>query len=184
MTQRPLWQSATIAFLLYLLASIVLLGHGTFAHFGSTTIGYGPDPPLFVWDLKWWPQAIFDGLNPLHVGVAYAPDGFNTTLVASMAAPSLVMAPLTQIAGPLVSYNVLEILIPAVNGWAAYLLCRTADAAHWPSVARGYVFGFSTYVLGHSLGHPFISLVAMAPRHLWRIEAASGGDHPRQRAHI
>lgn len=106
-TQMSLWRGATLAFLLYLLASTVLLGHGAFAHFGSATIGYGPDPPLFVWDLKWWPQAILDGLNPLHASVAYAPEGFDTTLVASMAAPSIVMAPVTQLAGPLVSYNIL-----------------------------------------------------------------------------
>ncbi len=161
--QASLWRGATLAFLLYLLASTVLLGHGAFAHFGSTTIGYGPDPLVFVWDLKWWPQAILDGLDPLRASVAYAPEGFDTTLVASMAAPSIAMAPLTQLAGPLVSYNVLTILAPAINGWAAYLLCRTAGARHWPSLAGGYLFGFSTYVLGHSLGHPFISLVAMLP---------------------
>lgn len=161
--------AATGAFLLYLLASIVLLGHGAFAHFGSTTIGYGPDPPLFIWDLKWWPQAILDGLNPLHTSVAYAPEGFDTTLVASMAAPSIVMAPVTQLAGPLASYNVLTILAPAVNGWAAYLLCRTAGARFWPALAGGYLFGFSTYVLGQSLGHPFISLVAMVPLALYLV---------------
>jgi hypothetical protein len=161
--------AATGAFLLYLLASIVLLGHGAFAHFGSTTIGYGPDPPLFIWDLKWWPQAILDGLNPLHTSVAYAPEGFDTTLVASMAAPSIVMAPVTQLAGPLVSYNVLTILAPAVNGWAAYLLCRTAGARFWAALAGGYLFGFSTYVLGQSLGHPFISLVAMVPLALYLV---------------
>jgi hypothetical protein len=162
-------RGATGAFLLYLLASIVLLGHGAFAHFGSTTIGYGPDPPLFIWDLKWWPQAILEGLNPLHTSVAYAPEGFDTTLVASMAAPSVAMAPVTQLAGPLVSYNVLTILAPAVNGWAAYLLCRTAGARTWPALAGGYLFGFSTYVLGQSLGHPFISLVAMVPLALYLV---------------
>lgn len=162
-SHRPPWQAAALAFVLYLFASIVLLGHGAFAHFGSVTIGYGPDPPLFIWDLKWWPQAILDGLNPLHTTVAYAPEGFDTTLVASMAAPSIAMAPVTQLAGPLVSYNVLTILAPAINGWAAYLLCKTAGARFWPALAGGYLFGFSTYVLGQSLGHPFISLVATLP---------------------
>jgi hypothetical protein len=151
------------AFAIYLIVSLILIGRPVMSHFGSNAIAYGPDPPLFMWDLKWWPQAILDGLNPLHASIAYAPEGFNTTLVASMAGPSLVMTPVTQIAGPLISYNVLSILIPAVNAWAAYLLCRTAGARYWPSVAGGYVFGFSTYVLGQSLGHPFISLVAMLP---------------------
>lgn len=162
-TQRPGWRSAAAAFVLYSVASALLVGHGVFGHFGSTTVGYGPDPPVFIWDLKWWPQAISEGLNPLHTIVAYAPEGFDTTQMTSIAGPSLVMAPITQIAGPLPSYNVLEILIPAVNAWAAYLLCREAGATHWPAFAGGYTFGFSTYVLGQSLGHPNLSLVAMVP---------------------
>lgn len=152
-----------LVFAIYLVASLVLIGRPVLEHFDSKAIGYGPDPPLFIWDLKWWPQAIVDGLNPLNASVAYAPEGFPTTLVASMAAPSLAMTPVTQLAGPLASYNVLLILIPAINGWAAYLLCRTAGARFLPSVVGGYIFGFSTYVLGQSLGHPFISLVAMLP---------------------
>jgi hypothetical protein len=162
-TSESLRRPAAFAFLLYLAASAILIGHGVYAHFDSTAVGYGPDPPLFLWDLKWWPQSILDGLNPLHTAVAYAPEGFDTPLITSLASPSAVMAPLTQLAGPLVSYNVLMILAPAVNGWAAYLLCRTAGARHWPSLCGGYIFGFSTYVLGHSLGHPYISLVGMVP---------------------
>jgi hypothetical protein len=156
---RPGWLPP----LLYAAVAVVLIGHGVLPHFGSTAVGYGPDPPLFMWDLKWWPQSIADGLNPLHVSVAYAPEGFDTTLVASMASPSLLLTPLTQIAGPLISYNVLTIAAPALNAWAAYLLCRACGAEYWPAVAGGYLFGFSTYVLGQSLGHPFISLVAALP---------------------
>lgn len=161
--QLARWQSAALAFAFYLLVSLVLVGHGALAHFGSTTIGYGPDPPVFTWDLKWWPQAILDGLDPLHSAVVYAPQGFNTTLMTSIAGPSLVMAPVTQAVGPLASYNALAILIPALNAWAAFLLCREAGGSSWPALAGGYAFGFSTYVLGQSLGHPNLSLVAMAP---------------------
>ncbi|HXS34947.1 MAG TPA: hypothetical protein VN758_14395 [Solirubrobacterales bacterium] len=161
--QLPRWQSATLAFALYLLLSAVLVGHGALAHFGSATIGYGPDPPVFTWDLKWWPQAIADGLDPLHSAVVYAPQGFNTTLMTSIAGPSLVMAPVTQTFGPLASYNALAILIPALNAWAAFLLCRQVGGSSWAALAGGYAFGFSTYVLGQSLGHPNLSLVAMAP---------------------
>lgn len=161
--QRPGWRSAAAAFVLYSIVSALLVGHGAFTHFGSTTIGYGPDPPVFIWDLKWWPQAIVEGLNPLHTVVAYAPEGFDTTQMTSIAGPSLAMAPITQIAGPLPAYNVLAILIPALNAWAAYLLCREAGSKHWPALAGGYAFGFSTYVLGQSLGHPNLSLVAMVP---------------------
>jgi hypothetical protein len=159
----PRWQSAALAFALYLLLSTVLVGHGALAHLGSVAIGYGPDPPVFAWDLKWWPQAILDGLDPLHSAVVYAPQGFNTTLMTSIAGPSLAMAPVTQAFGPLASYNALAILIPALNAWAAFLLCREAGGSSWAALAGGYAFGFSTYVLGQSLGHPNLSLVAMVP---------------------
>lgn len=152
-----------VALALYLIASLVLIGRPVLDHLGSDAIAYGPDPPLFIWDLKWWPQAIVDGLNPLVASVAYAPEGFPTPLITSIAGPSLVMAPVTQIFGPFVSYNVLMIAIPAINGYAAFLLCRTAGGKALPSIVGGYVFGFSSYVLGQSLGHPNLSLVAMAP---------------------
>ncbi len=155
--------AASIAFLLYLIASVILVGHGVLAHFGSRTVGYGPDPSLFIWDLKWWPQSILSGLDPLHAAVVYAPEGFDTALATSIAAPSLLLAPLTQAVGPLPAYNVLVILIPALNGLAAYLLCREASRVFWPALAGGYLFGFSTYVLGQSLGHPNLSLVACPP---------------------
>jgi len=158
-----------VAFGVYLLISLVLIGRPVLDGLDSSNIGYGPDPSFYMWDLKWWPQAIFDGTNPLHAGVVYAPDGFNTTLTTSMAAPSMLLAPLTQTAGPLVSYNVLEILIPAINGWAMFLLCRALDARFWAGLAGGYIFGFSTYVLGQSLGHPYISLVAVAPLALYLV---------------
>jgi len=151
------------AFAIYLLMSLVLVGHGTYAHFGSMSVGYGTDPSLFMWSLEWLPRTILDGHSLLHSDVIFAPEGFNTTLITSIAAPALAMAPVTLLAGPLISYNVLAILIPAVNGWAAYLLCRVAGARAWPSIVGGYVFGFSSYVLAQTLGHPNLSMVAMVP---------------------
>jgi hypothetical protein len=116
-----------------------------------------------VWILKWWPQAVASGWDPLHTSAAYAPDGFNMTWVTSIPGPSLALAPLTQLAGPIVSYNVLVILIPAINGWAAFMLCRELGARYPASVLGGYIFGFSSYVLGQAPGHPHMALVAALP---------------------
>jgi hypothetical protein len=154
---------AIVPFVLYLAVSVVLLGHLVLGHLGSTTIGAGPDPAAFVWIVKWWPQALANGWNPLHTDVAYAPDGFNMTWVTSIPGPSLALAPLTALAGPIVSYNVLAILIPALNGWSAFALCRTLDARYLAAVLGGYIFGFSTYVLLQDAAHPHAALVAMLP---------------------
>lgn len=163
------------AFALYLLVSMVLVGHGTYAHFGSMSVGYGTDPALFMWSLEWLPRTLIDGSSLLHSDIVFAPEGFNTTMITSIAGAGLAMAPVTLLAGPLISYNVLSILIPAVDGWAAYLLCRASGARPWPSVVGGYLFGFSSYVLAQTLGHPNLSLVAMVPLAAYLVLRRSQG---------
>lgn len=155
--------TVTAPFVLYLVVSVLLLGHLVLGDLGSTTIGAGPDPAAFVWIVKWWPQALANGWNPLHTNVAYAPDGFNMTWVTSIPGPSLALAPLTALAGPIVSYNVLAILIPALDGWAAFALCRGLGARYPAALLGGYLFGFSTYVLNQGAAHPHAALVALLP---------------------
>jgi hypothetical protein len=155
---------ATIApFGLYLVVSLIVLGHLVLGDIGSRTLGSGPDPAAFVWIVKWWPQAVANGWNPLHTDVVYAPEGFNMTWVTSIPGPSFALAPLTQLVGPIVSYNVLVILTPALNGWAAFMLCRGLGARYPAALLGGYVFGFSTYVMNQSAGHPQAALVALLP---------------------
>lgn len=154
---------AAIPLLLYLGLSLALIGRPVLADFGSRTIGFGADPTLFAWSMEWWPHAFLNGLDPIHPDIIYAPDGFNLTWATSVPILSIGLSPITALAGPIAAYNLLAVLIPALNGWAAFLLCRALGARFWPSVAGGYVFGFSTYVLGHSLGHPNLSLVAAIP---------------------
>lgn len=40
-------------------------------------------------------------------------------------------------------------MAPTLSAWAAYMLCRRVTGGFWPSLAGGYVFGFSSYELGH-----------------------------------
>jgi hypothetical protein len=155
--------AAIAPLVLYLGASALILGHLVLGDLNGTTIGTGPDPAAFVWIVKWWPQAVANGWNPLHTDVAYAPDGFNMTWVTSIPGPSLALAPLTALAGPIVSYNVLAILIPALNGWAAFALCRGLDARYPAAVLGGYLFGFSTYVMSQDAAHPHAALVVALP---------------------
>ena len=65
----------------------------------------------------------------------------------------LLLAPVTLTAGPVAAYNVAAILMPALAATTAFLLCRHVTRSFWPSLAGGYLFGFSSYVLGHELAH-------------------------------
>jgi hypothetical protein len=44
------------------------------------------------------------------------------------------------------------ILAPPSPLWTAYLLCRHVTRSSWASLAGGYLFGFSSYELGHCSG--------------------------------
>ena len=168
--------AGAVALGLYLLLSVAFFGLGVVGHLDSRSIGHGEDPGLFMWALKWWPQSIAEGWNPLHSDVVYAPQGWDLTWMTGLPGPSLVLAPLTQTVGPIATYNVLALLIPAANAFAAFLLCRSLGAGYWPSVAGGYLFGFSSYVLAQEVGgHPNLALVACIPLAGYLIVRRFGG---------
>ena len=73
------------------------------------------------------------------------------------------LAPLTSLVGPAATYNAAAVALPALAAWTAYLLCRRVTARLWPSVAGGYVFGFSSYVLGQQFGHLHMTAVLLVP---------------------
>ncbi|MGH2554485.1 MAG: hypothetical protein ACRDHO_02060 [Actinomycetota bacterium] len=153
------------AFSAYLAASVVLFGLPALSDFNGTFIGppAHPDPRFFFWALSWWPHALIDGLNPIWTYAVWAPAGYNLAWATGVPGPSLLMFPITVTAGPVVSYNVLAILSPALSGLAAFVLCRHVTGKFWPSLLGGYLFGFSTYQLGHLGLHINLELVFLMP---------------------
>jgi hypothetical protein len=147
----------------YLSISILFFGLPVLRHFSSRIVGFRGDPGLFIWDLGWWPHALANGLNPLYSKLVWAPDGVNLAWITGLPGPSVVAAPVTLAFGPIVAYNVLAILAPALSAWTAYLLFRHVTGVFWPSFAGGYFFGFSTYEIGHTLAHLNLTLVFLVP---------------------
>ena len=91
------------------------------------------------------------------------PVGINLAWTQSAPGLAIALAPLTLAAGPIVAYNVAAILMPALAAWTAFLLCRHVTDAVWPSLVGGYLFGFSTYVLGGTLAHVQTTAVFLLP---------------------
>jgi hypothetical protein len=147
---------------LYLALSTAYFGIPVLVHHGEIT-GTGSDPEIFIWSLGWWPHAVLHGDNGLFSYVVWSPVGVNLTWTTSIPGLATVAAPLTLIAGPASAYNVLAVLLPALAGWTAYLLCHHITRSFWPSLAGGYLFGFSSYMLGHTLGHMNMTAVFLVP---------------------
>jgi hypothetical protein len=119
------------------------------------------DAKLYIWDLAWWPHAIAHGMNPFVNPTVWAPRGVNMAWVTGLPGPALVMAPVTETLGPIVSSNLLALLAPPLAAWAGYLMCRRVTHRFWPSVAGGYLLGASTYMVGQMRGH--LNLVLIFP---------------------
>jgi hypothetical protein len=153
------------AFLAYLVLAFLFLGIPVAAHPERDVVGgLFTDPQIFVWSFAWWPHAILHGLNPFFTHQIFAPDGFNLTWATSVPVLAVAFAPITLLFGPVLAYNVASILMPALAAWTAFLLCRRVTrGAAWPSLAGGYLFGFSTYILAAELTHIFSAGVFLFP---------------------
>ena len=154
-----------LAFLIYLELSLCLFGLRVLVSPATSYVGFPQDPSQVIWFLAWWPHALLHAQNPLMTRALWAPAGFNLTWALSMPAVSVLAAPLTLSFGPVVSYNVLTLLAPAVSAWTAYILCSAiVTGAFWPALMGGYLYGFSTYQLAHVLsGHLSLSLIFIPP---------------------
>lgn len=164
---------------IYLAAAAALFGRGVLAHPQSTIVGdSGADKTLYLWAFEWWPHAILARHDPLDVSVAWLPHGFDLGLGTAGGGLALLAWPITAAGGPVLAYNVLALLAPALAATTAFLLARSVTGRFGPSLLGGWIFGFSSYELGHLLGHlplAFVGLVPLVPYLVLRRHRATIG---------
>jgi len=163
---RPLGRSrqALIAFMIYLLISVLLFGVPLFPHFTSTSLSFSDrDPKFFIWALVWWPHAVAHGMIPFRSTAVWAPANYNMAWTTGVPGPSLVVSPITAAMGPVAAYNVVALLAAPLSGWSTYLLCRRVVDSFWCSAAGGFFFGFSTYLVAQLRSHMNLYLVFLVP---------------------
>ena len=142
-----------IALVLFTAGAIVMQRHAI-AHLGSAIAGNGVgDPTQFIWAMWWWPHAILHGMNPFVTHSIWVGDPFNLGAVTSVPLPSLAASPLTALFGPVVSYNLMNLIAPITGAWFAYRLCLYLTGSPASAILGGWVYGFSSYGLGQLEGH-------------------------------
>ena len=102
------------------------------------------DPASYVWSLWWVAHQVAHLGNPWFTPRLAAPVGVQLGYDTLMPGLGILMLPVTLLAGPAVSYNLLVVLLP---GAACYVLYRVA--ALWltsrvGAAAAGALFGLST----------------------------------------
>ena len=138
----------------------------------SRVVGGGPDPPVFMWYLRWIPFAISHGMNPLFTNYLDYPDGINLMWQTSIPLLGLLLWPVTATVGPVFSYNLLITASVTLSAFCGYVACRRHVSQGWAAALGGLLFGFSPYALAQSLGHPHVGFTAICPLMLIAFEEA------------
>jgi hypothetical protein len=123
-----------------------------------------PDPNFYVWSWQWWPYAISHGLNPLYSGQIGAPAGYDLAWTTPTATVAVLLSPVTELFGPIVSFNLTLVLAAPVSAWTAFVAARRLTSRFWPALAAGIVYGFSWYEVGETaVGHPNLCVIMLLP---------------------
>jgi hypothetical protein len=156
---RPYFVLATISLLLSLYLGWHLLGGLP----DRMVAGNPGDIRLFTWYLQHDSRSVLHGQDPLLFTTMNAPAGVNGMWNTSLLLPALIMTPVTLLAGPLASYNVLFILGLAAGPLCAFPLLRRF-AGNVPAAGLGALaFGFSPAVLASGFGHLNLVLTGLLP---------------------
>lgn len=150
--------------LIFVAISSIYFGGGVLNHMTTMRFGSSNDSLSFIWGISWWLHALHHGLNPFFTSDVWFPYRYNLTQQnVIMFGNFLLISPIAYLFGPVVAYNITEIYASALAAWTAFILCRYMTQTFWPSVFGGYFFGYSSYMIGHALGHPILITVFPIP---------------------
>ena len=175
---RKRWIEHVIALATYGLLSLVLVDHGV--SITRNLSGQGTDPYIFLWFLAWWPHVFGTHFLPLMTRLVWYPVGVSLPWLTSVPALSFILAPLTAVAGVVVTYNVLIIAAPALCAWFAYLVCFRLSAHSVASLLGGFLFGFSSYEMAQDTAALNLSAAFCVPALLLVILCRLDGSLPRR----
>jgi hypothetical protein len=129
---------------------------------GSHVVGSGGDGYGVVWYFGWFEFAVRHGLDPLFTHYVHFPAGNNLMWNPGMPLVAALVSPITATAGPVVAYNVVATVAPALAGWVSYLAFRRWTAPI-PALVGALVFGFSPVMAAQSAQHPFLTFSVTVP---------------------
>ena len=171
---RPRWAAhgADLAFVAVAVAAAFALFHDAWASPATRLIGVSEDPVQNVWLLGLTQHALAHASAPWTSTLIDAPSGVNLLWNPLMPLASVLLWPVTSTAGPVVAYNLLATLTPALSAIAAYVAIRYFVHDRVAGAVGALIYGFSPYVVGQLLGHPHAALGVTPPllmMLLWEI---------------
>lgn len=148
----------------YAVFTALWLGRGVVLHPTTRVLGDAfSDKTILMWSFLWWPHAIAQGHDPFLATSIWSPHGIDLAWVTSSPTLGLALAPVSETAGPVFAYNLAALAAPPLAAWTTYLLARRLTGSVPASLVAGFLFGFSPYVMGQSIGHLNLSFVCLVP---------------------
>jgi len=154
-----------LALAVYLAVFIICYGAPLLSHLDVPMLAQAyPDPNYYIWSWQWWPYAISHGLNPLYSAQIGAPAGYNLAWTTPTAAAGVLFCPVTELFGPIVSFNLAVLLAAPISAWAAFLAAQRLTGRFGPALAAGAVYGSSWYEVHEvSVGQANVCIVMLLP---------------------
>ena len=150
-------------FLLLFIALAVWMFAPAWSSPTTTTLEGGEgDPAIFIWFLRWVPYALQHGHDLLVTHHLNYPDGVNLMWNTSLPLPGLLLAPVTNIWGAVLTFNLLLVLAYGLSAWCAYLAIRRFAPGHLAAAVGGLIYGFSPAIRVQS-HHLHMSLAFLVP---------------------
>jgi hypothetical protein len=145
------------------LAALVLVVYAALAvlfYFNSwqnplqVSSGGNGDPEATMWLIGWNAYSLSHPLhNPFFSDFLDYPEGINLLWNSTSWPQNLMVAPVDLLFGPVLAFNVLQVLGMAASGWGAYLAVTALVRNRWAGFAGGLLYEFSPYMLGHAPIH-------------------------------
>ena len=152
-----------IIFIFYVFISLIFFGAPVLKHISEYYIGGGIDPAQYIWSFEWVKYSVLRLKNPLISPFMWTPYGYNLTGSTFVLGAALLFIPVTLIIGPVASYNIAMILLPALAAFSMFILIKHIVKRIMPSIVSGYIFGFSTYMVNQMSSHMHLVLVFLIP---------------------
>ena len=131
---------------------------------GRMQSGDKNDVDQMSWFMRYSAEAVSHFHLPALVTSAMnAPHSINLMWNTSLLLPGVIMTPVTLLAGPQVSLNLLLFIAFAGSSACMYLVLRRWGASILPAFLGGGLYGFSPAMIGSGIGHYHLVLALIPP---------------------
>jgi hypothetical protein len=153
---------SAVVIVVYLLIGVVAFWP-VYPGISQHLFGVGGDFTLTVWLLDWVPHALAHGLNPFFSNGIYVPTGVNLAQNTLSPLLGVISEPFALVFSPVVRANLLLVLAMPISATAAFVVLRKWQVWGPAAALGGLIYGFSPYMVGHSLGHLELIFIPLPP---------------------